>query len=432
MLNRFKRYENSTNFLSLAEGVIPLGSQTFSKSRTQYPVNVSPLYIDKASGSFVWDIDGNKYVDLVNSLAAITLGYCDSKIDRKVRKQLKSGVIYSLPGKLEFEVAKLITEIVPSAEMVRFGKNGTDATSAAVRLSRAFTGRDHILVCGYHGWQDWYIGTTSRNKGVPQDVQLLTHAFKFNDLESIARLFEKYEGQIAAVIMEPMNSVFPENGFLERIRELCTTNGTVLVFDETLTGFRVAPGGAQEMFGVLPDLTTLGKGIANGFPLSVITGKAEIMREMENIFFSGTFGGELLSLVAAKTVLEMHKNNEICPRLSYWGEELSNIVTEYIEEENLASILRLSGHASWRFLNWSPSEKFSVEEIKTLFMQEMFFNGVLVLNTHNMSTSFGKQELKIVAKAYKITLSKISEGINQGNLRDMLLVPPIIPLFKIR
>ena len=380
----------------------------------------------------MWDIDGNKYVDLVNSLAAITLGYCDSKIDRKVRKQLKSGVIYSLPGKLEFEVAKLITEIVPSAEMVRFGKNGTDATSAAVRLSRAFTGRDHILVCGYHGWQDWYIGTTSRNKGVPQDVQLLTHAFKFNDLESIARLFEKYEGQIAAVIMEPMNSVFPENGFLERIRELCTTNGTVLVFDETLTGFRVAPGGAQEMFGVLPDLTTLGKGIANGFPLSVITGKAEIMREMENIFFSGTFGGELLSLVAAKTVLEMHKNNEICPRLSYWGEELSNIVTEYIEEENLASILRLSGHASWRFLNWSPSEKFSVEEIKTLFMQEMFFNGVLVLNTHNMSTSFGKQELKIVAKAYKITLSKISEGINQGNLRDMLLVPPIIPLFKIR
>ena len=159
------RYSKSVEQLFRAEKVIPLGSQTFSKSRTQYPVGISPLYVDRALGAEIWDVDGNKYIDLVSALASITLGYGDKKVSKAVRKQLKSGVSLSLPTILESEVAELICEFVPSAEMVRFGKNGSDATSAAIRLARAYTGRDHVIVCGYHGWQDWFIGSTTRNKG---------------------------------------------------------------------------------------------------------------------------------------------------------------------------------------------------------------------------------------------------------------------------
>ena len=165
------RYSESENFLINAEKIIPLGSQTFSKSRTQYPFGISPFFIDHAKGSKVWDIDGNVYIDLVSALASITLGYGNKSVNKAVKKQLRNGVNFSLPGKLEYEVSELLVDLVPCAEMVRFGKNGTDATSAAIRLSRSFTNRDHVVVCGYHGWQDWYIGSTSRNKGVPIFVQ---------------------------------------------------------------------------------------------------------------------------------------------------------------------------------------------------------------------------------------------------------------------
>ena len=174
-----ERYIKSIEHLSRAERTIPLGSQTFSKSRTQYPVGISPHFIDRAEGAYVWDIDGNRYVDLVNSLAAVTLGYGDETVNEAVRKQLERGVSFSLPGVLESEVAELIVELVPSAEMVRFGKNGTDATTAAIRLARAYTGRDHIVVCGYHGWQDWYIGSTTRDKGVPSSTSSLNNKFEF-------------------------------------------------------------------------------------------------------------------------------------------------------------------------------------------------------------------------------------------------------------
>jgi glutamate-1-semialdehyde 2,1-aminomutase len=162
-----RQFVNSVDHLKRAELTIPLGTQTFSKSKTQYPVGVSPLFATKARGAHIWDVDGNKYIDLVNSLAAVTLGYGDGPIEKAVKSQLKKGVTLSLPTKLEAEVSELITNLVPSAEMVRFSKNGTDATSAAIRLARSYTGRDHIIVCGYHGWQDWFIGSTSRNKGVP-------------------------------------------------------------------------------------------------------------------------------------------------------------------------------------------------------------------------------------------------------------------------
>ena len=426
------RYSNSERQLAFAESVIPLGSQTFSKSRTQYPVGISPLFAKRAKGASIQDIDGNWYVDLVNSLAAITIGYGDRDISRAVKKQLSKGVIYSLPGTLEAEVASLIIELVPSAELVRFGKNGTDATSAAVRLARAHTGRDLLAVCGYHGWQDWYIGSTTRDKGVPAATKSLTKTFKYNDIASLSELISKSPQKFAAVIMEPMNVSFPEENFLHDVRKLCDDNGIILIFDETITGFRFASGGAQEFFNVIPDLSTFGKGIANGFPLSAVVGKRQIMKEMEEIFFSGTFGGELLSLAAAKVVLEKHKKMDIAGILTEKGENLRKGVESMIVRNNLQNVLTLSGHPTWVFLNWTPTDQYSVDELKTFFMQEMFQRGVLILNAHNISLAFGRKELRIVLKAYSETLQNLSSAIKSRTLREKLLVEPLVPLFKVR
>ena len=426
------RYEKSVNFLNLAEKLIPLGSQTFSKSRTQYPVGISPLYVDRAKGCHTWDIDGNEYIDLVSSLASVTLGYQDRRVNRAIRKQLKLGSIFSLPGKLEYEVAEKIVSIVPSAEQVRFGKNGSDATSASIRLARAVTGRPIVAVCGYHGWQDWYIGSTTRNKGVPSAVSELTKTFKFNSLESVREIFAQNLGNVAAVILEPMNVDWPASNFLEEVRELCTRNGSILIFDETITGFRFSRGGAQELFGVTPDLTTLGKGLANGFPLSAVVGKREIMKEMNEIFFSGTFGGELLSLAAANEVLSRHLQNSVVPKLCEAGESLNNATQQALEHSQLTDVLELSGHPTWRFLNWKDHESASALEIKTYFMQECFKEGILVLGTHNITTAHTIKVIQRIGEKYSQIFSKLKVNLERNTLKSNLEVAPLQPLFKVR
>lgn len=424
-------FAKSEAHLNRAELTIPLGSQTFSKSRTQYPVGISPLFIDKAKGCHVWDLDGNKYIDLVSSLASVTLGYGEARVNAAVRKQLKKGVSFSLPGVLEAEVAEMICHLVPSAEMVRFGKNGTDATTAAVRLARAYTGKDRIVVCGYHGWQDWYIGSTTRNKGVPKATSDLTEVFKYNDLESLRKiLIEKND--VACVVMEPMNLSFPKPGFLEGVRELTKKYGVVLVFDETITGFRFSEGGAQELFNVIPDLSTFGKGIANGFPLSVVVGKREIMMGMEEIFFSGTFGGELLSLAAARLVLQLHMNHKVVPQLENIGIELQNRVNSVISQTKSTEILSLSGHPTWAFLNWKGTETYSSDFLKTYFMQEMFQNGVLILGTHNVNLAHTLKNLRKIEDSYFQTLDSISTGISRVDFQSKLRVSPLNPLFRVR
>jgi glutamate-1-semialdehyde 2,1-aminomutase len=426
------RYEKSTEFLTRAEATIPIGSQTFSKSRTQYPVGISPLFATKAKGPYLWDLDGNKYIDLVSNLASITLGYRNRKVDSAVRKQMNLGNGFSLPSTLEAVVAEKITSLVPSAEMVRFGKNGTDATSAAIRLARAYTGRDYVAVCGYHGWQDWFIGSTSRNKGVPKKTSALTLTFKYNDIKSLEKIFSKHPKGIAAVILEPMTNEFPENKFLEKTKELCQKYGAVLIFDETITGFRFSKGGAQEIFQVTPDLSTFGKGIANGYPLSVVCGSREIMREMENIFFSGTFGGELLSLAAANVVLGMHQKNEISPTLNKYGEELSQDLQKVIDQADMSGLLEIKGHPTWKFLEWKDGREFTAPELKTFFMQEMFRSGILILSTHNVTLAHNKKTRGVIISKYERVLTLMKKAISEGNLKDKLEVMPLKPLFKVR
>jgi glutamate-1-semialdehyde 2,1-aminomutase len=429
---KISRYRKSEEHLKRAEQTIPLGSQTFSKSRTQYPVGISPLYAVRAKGAKIWDIDGNVYVDLVSSLAAITLGYSEPEVDRAVKKQIRSGVSLSLPAKIESEVSELIVEMVPSAEMVRFGKNGSDATSAAIRLARAFTGRDHVIICGYHGWQDWSIGSTSRSKGVPELVSSLTHKFEYNDIESLRRCLDSLKDKVAAVILEPMNSAYPIPGFLKSVKDMAHEAGALLIFDETITGFRYAKGGAQELFGVTPDLSTFGKGMANGFPLSAVVGRRDVMMEMEEIFFSGTFGGELLSLAAAKVVLQRHLREDVCGALALAGQQLSDKVENVAVQSGLEDVLSFSGHPSWRFLKWSATERFTVEQIKTFFMQEMFKRGVLVLATHNTTLAHTPKINNKLHETYAEVLFELQHAIETDTLDNKLLAKPLQALFKIR
>lgn len=426
------RYQRSQELLKRALTTIPLGSQTFSKSKTQYPAGVSPYFITRGLGSRVWDVDNNEYIDFVNSLAAITLGYNDPDVTAAVRNQLDDGVIFSLPHPLEMQVAEKIVEMVPCAEMVRFGKNGSDATAGAIRLARAYTGRDHVVVCGYHGWQDWYIGSTTRNKGVPKATRELTHVFTYNDIDSLEALFKQRPDQIACVIMEPMNIAEPAPGFLEAVRDLTHKNGAIFVFDETVTGFRLAKGGAQEYFNVIPDLATFGKGLANGYPVSAIAGKAEIMRYMDEIFFSFTFGGEALSLAAALATLTKLDTQPIIPALWSQGRKVVAGAKELIERHRLETMLNIAGKDCWSFLLFRDCDGYSQWELKTLFLQEVFARGILVLGGHNMSYAHSDADITRLLTVYDEVFSILQEVLEKKTLGKWLRTEPLVPLFKIR
>ena len=426
------RYQKSEEYLQRALKTVPLGSQTFSKSKTQLPIGVSPFFASKGKGAYMWDVDGNQYIDFVNSLASITLGYSDPDVNKAVSEQLQEGIIFSLAHELEFKVAEKIVEMVPCAEMVRFGKNGSDATAGAIRLARAYTRKDHVLVCGYHGWQDWYIGSTTRDLGVPAAVKGLTHKFTYNDIASLESKLNELKGNVAAVILEPVNVTPPTDNFLEKVKELTHAHGAVLVFDETITGFRLANGGAQEFFGVTPDLATFGKGLANGYPLSAIAGKAEIMKLMEEIFFSFTFGGETLSLAASLAVLNKLQTQSVLKKMAATGEKIIEPLRSLIKEQDLGSIFSVSGYPIWSFFLINDTERISSWAFKTLFVQEMFANGIFILGSHNISYAHSEDDVKKLLAGYKSYLAKVREGVDKGSLDSLLKVAPLKPLFKIR
>jgi glutamate-1-semialdehyde 2,1-aminomutase len=426
------RYAASEKQLDRARKTIPLGAQTFSKSVTQYPLGVSPYFADRAKGSRIWDVDGNEYIDFINALCSVTLGYCDPDVDAAVHAQLDKGTIYSLSHALESEVAEQLCEIVPSAEMVRFGKNGSDATAGAVRASRAFTGRDHVIACGYHGWQDWYIGATARNKGVPASTGALTHVVPYNDLAALDRELDKLSGQVAAVIMEPMNVQFPKPGYLEGVKAAAHRAGAILIFDETITGFRYALGGAQELFGVIPDMTTLGKGIANGFPLSAVCGRKDIMKEMEEVFFSFTMGGETMSLAAAKATMTKLQREPVIATMRERGERLSKGLVERLGKYGVEGFLAHSGHPTWSFLNFSDGPGATSWEIKTLWLQEMFERGILSLGTHNISYAHSNEDIDRLLAVYDEVLPFIATAVRNGAVRQYLRCEPLVPLFRVR
>jgi len=323
-----------------------------------------------------------------------------------------------------------LIEIIPCAEKVRFAKNGTDATSASIRIARAYTGKEHIAVCGYHGWQDWYIGSTSRHLGVPSAVRELTHKFEYNNIESLAKIFHHYD--VSCVILEPMNIEYPKDDFLEKVKDLAHKNNALLIFDETISGFRYSLGGAQELFNVVPDIATFGKGMANGLPLSAVVGRNKVMQKVEDIFFSGTFGGETLSLASANAVIEKYKRRKVIGHLSEIGTYLLNKLDRLIDDQHLGDIFWTSGHPSWSFLHFKEQKKYSSFQIKTYFLQEIFKRGVLTLGSHNISFSHSKKDVDFLIDVYTKVLPMIKEHIKNQTLLENIHCEILKPIFKVR
>ena len=425
-------YKESTALLERAERVIPLGAQTFSKSRITFPAGTSPLFLTHGDGGRVWDVDGNEYVDLISGLLPVVLGYRDADVDGAIREQLDNGISFSLSTELESELAERLVDIIPCAEKVRFGKNGTDATSAAVRLARAFTGRDRIAVGGYHGWQDWYIGSTTRNKGVPSAVSELTHTIPFADLDAVDTLMKQHSGEFAALILEPMTVTDPPAGYLAELKDLVNGHGALLVFDEIITGFRYALGGAQELFGVTPDLAAFGKAMGNGMPISAIVGRADVMDEMEEVFYSCTFGGETLSLAASIAVIDKMRREPVIEKLWQTGADLAEGTTARIAEYDLSDVIAMNGKDCWKVLAFADHPKARKEAVKTLFMREMHARGVLIAGSHNVNYAHDGTDMARVFGAYDAVLALIAEELETGKLEARLGMPVNKPIFSVR
>ena len=428
-----KEFINSKKLFNNSKKLIPLGTQTFSKSFLNWPKNNSPLFLTHGEGGRVWDVDGNEYVDLVCGLLPVILGYCDQDVDYAIREQLNKGITFSLATKLEEKLAKLLKKYIPSAEQARFSKNGTDVTSAAIRLARYITRKQRIIVCGYHGWQDWYIGSTSMSNGVPPQVKELTHTINYNSLEDLEKIFKKYPNEIAAVIIEPVNYEKPKNSFLLEAKKIAHKFGSLIIFDEMCTGFRIHLGGAQAYFDVTPDLSCFGKSMGNGMPIAALVGKRNLMKHMDKVFFSGTFGGESLSLIASLTVIEKIESHSVINYLWKYGNILKKEVNKLLRKNNLDKIIQLKGLPPWILLNFNNYDSYTKFEIMTLFKSSMIENGVLVSNSHNICFSHNQMDLKIILNAYKKTFSLISDSIKKKNLRKKITkCRTITPILQVR
>jgi glutamate-1-semialdehyde 2,1-aminomutase/spore coat polysaccharide biosynthesis protein SpsF len=429
---RITDFAETGKLLERAEKVIPLASQTFSKSRIQYPANLAPLFLTHGHGGRVWDVDGNEYVDLVCGLLPVVLGYCDPDVDAAIRAQLDNGISFSLATELEAELAERLIEIIPCAEMVRFGKNGSDATSAAVRLARAATGRDRIIACGYHGWQDWYIGATTRNRGVPGAVRAHTHMVAYGNLEAVRAVLDAHPGEVAAMVIEPMNIEDPPRHYLAELKELLHRAGVLLVFDEVITGFRYALGGAQSLFAVTPDLAAFGKAMGNGMPISAVVGRSDVMRLMEDIFYSGTFGGEALSLAAAIAVIDKMRREPVIETLWNRGGDLAGRVRTRIAGAGLGEVIHLRGKAPWMILDIRDHPAARKQAIRTRLATELIANGVLITGSHNLCYAHTAADMDRVVQAYERALARTAEELATGKLEARLPCPAIEPVFAPR
>jgi glutamate-1-semialdehyde 2,1-aminomutase/spore coat polysaccharide biosynthesis protein SpsF len=424
--------EKSKAWLERAEKVIPGCSQTFSKGANQHVRGVAPMFLAKGKGCRVWDVDGNQYIDYIQGLLPNILGYAHEGVNAAVAEQLAQGHSFSLPHPLEVELAERLTRLIPCAEKVRFGKNGSDATSGAVRAARAFTGRDRIACCGYHGWQDWYIGSTTRNAGVPEAVRALTHPFAYNDLDSLQKLLNDRPGEFAAVIMEPVNFWPPAAGFLEAVKDIAHKHGAVLIFDEICSGFHFGLGGAQKRFGVTPDMACFGKAMGNGFPIACVVGSADVMKVFEDIFFSFTFGGEVASMVAAMTVLDVLETTDALARMDANGRVLQEGLNTIAKEAGLGNRIKCIGYPFWSLIQFLDADGNASLLVRSLFTQECTKRGVLLLATHNMTAAHDPLAIEQTLKVYAEVCKTVAKWLSDPHPDQYLEGEIIQPVFKVR
>ena len=416
---------------------IPGGSHTYAKGDDQYP-ETTPLYLTHGKGCHVWDLDGNEYIEYGMGLRAVTLGHAFEPVVKAASRQLELGSNFNRPSPLELECAEILLEVLPGAEMVKFAKNGSDVNDAAVKLARAFTGRDLIAVCGeqpFFSVGDWFIGTTPMDAGIPQAVKDLTLKFRYNDLANAKQLFQKHPGQIAAVILEAEKDTAPTNDYLSNLRELCRKDGALFIFDEMITGFRWHNGGAQSYYGIVPDLSTFGKALGNGFALSALAGRREIMRlggldpNQPRVFLlSTTHGAETHALAAGIEVMRTYQREPVVKVLWEQGRKLAEGINKIVAELKMEGFFSLSGKPCCLTYNTRDTKRHPSQAFRALFLQETLKQGLLAPSfvvSYSHSDEDVLRTIEIVHSALITYRMALEEGVEK-----YLKGCPVKPVFR--
>ena len=403
-------------------GVIPGGAHVHTKSYDSYPTT-APKITSRGKGTYLFDQNGNKFLDYGMALRSVTIGYGEKSINEAAIKQINNGNTSSFPTLIELEAAERLVSLIDSANMAKFIKDGSSATTAAVKLARAYTGRKIVARCKeqpFFSYDDWFIGTTSNNAGCLDETVNCTKSFKYNNIQSLEKLISQYSGQISCVILEPATYLLePKDGFLDKVRALCTKHNIVLIFDEMVTGFRWDIKGAQYYYNVEPDLTTFGKGMANGFSLSALVGKKDLMElgsiGVENRVFllSSTHGAEMSSLGAFVATMDFYEKNNVTAYLKEYGIKLINMMNDVSSSHELSDFVVFDGFP------WLP--RYSTNNIDgerdpdftMLFQQEMARHKVLMRNII-ISYRHGEKELELTCDALDKSLSIYKKALNNG------------------
>ncbi len=422
------KFNNSLSIYEKALRVIPMGTSTFSKNPNLFVIGAAPLYIKSASGCKLHDVDGNEFIDYSMALGPIILGYSDNEVNQAAKTGIDDGLIFSLSCPEEAILAEKLIEIIPCAEMVRFSKNGSDVCEGAIRLARHYTKKLKIItVGGYHGFHDWFIVSTPRNKGIPEVMAEWIIPHNYNDINAIEATIKSSHNEIAALIMEPVINFEPEKGFLEKIRDLTKKYNIVLIFDEMKTGFRLDMGGAQKYFNVIPDLAVFAKGLSNGFPLSVLAGKKYLMEQFEdeNCFFSGSYATEKASINAALKTIEILERDGVLEHNWEMGAHLKEAVKEIIDKYRLGNFMKIVGFAPMTHIIISDHDGFTVNEMKSFIQQECAKREVLFVGYHHICYAHKKKHIEQTLKAYDEVLSQLMEAIKNKTLRNRIEGKPI-------
>ena len=417
-----RNLNNSSEYYKRSQSVLA-GPSTFGKGVDQFAYGITPYALERGEGAYLWDVDGNKYLDTMMSLGAVFLGYCNATVDKAIQQQLKNGISFSLAHRLEVEVSEMLCERIPCADMARFGKNGNDVTTAAIRLSRYVTGNNHVLFCGYHGWQDWYISKTSMNGGVPTEVGDYSHRFAYNDLGALEALLQELEGKTACIIMEPTSRIHPQDGFLQGVRDLSEKYKVVLIFDEVVTGFRFHRGGYQSVCGITPDLACFSKAMGNGLPISALVGKQEIMENCTDIFYSLTFAGETLSLAATKAVMEVIDEENVPKVVEENGQNFLERINDQIKKYGLQDVVAVEGYPCRSVMIFRDTEDIPSADTRTYWIQELAKKEILTAGYHIVSFAHKKPEIDFLLTRYDQVFEDIKSSLNDGTLSEKLNCP---------
>jgi glutamate-1-semialdehyde 2,1-aminomutase len=426
-----KNLVRSFEYHKKSKKLIPSLTQTFSKASYSFVEGAFPIYAEKAKGSHFIDADGNEYIDYLCGLGPIILGYAYDRVDKAIKEQLKNGILFSLPHKLEIDVAELLCKIIPTAEMVKFSKTGSGSATGSIRAARAITKRNKIAYCGSGGvWHDWYASIISRNQGVPEFNNKLILPFDYNDIDGLEYLFEKNKDEIACVFMEPTIFEKPGTSFLQRVKKITHENNAVLIFDEIVTGFRFANGGGQEYFGVKPDMTVLGKGMANGMPLSAVVGKSEFMSIFDDVFFSTTYAGETLSLAAASATINEFKEKPVIKKIWQNGTLLMEEFNKVSKEEFLD--IELTGYPVRMKLVGKDSTGNDSILIRSLLVQEMVKRGIFMHpGVQYISFSHEKEDIEKTIDSFTDSTSIIKKAIKEKKIMSYLDGKPAKPVYTV-